>query len=138
MDKKQSYTALSRTRKLDLIHLNNNAMNKIYVTREQPKMEIVNSYFNSDHNNGKIYKIKFENCDKVYIGSTTNELQNWLSQHLTNNKSRVYQYRTCKPIIKLPVNAPSKGKRELKKVEYEWINHYHDNYSDKVINKLGI
>ena len=83
MDKKQSHTALSRTRKLDLIHLNNNAMNKIYVTREQPKMEIVNSYFNSDHNNGKIYKIEFENCDKVYIGSTTNELQNWLSQHLS-------------------------------------------------------
>ena len=50
----------------------------------------------------------------------------------------MYQFRTCKPIIKLPVYAPSKGKRELKKVEYEWINHYHDNYGDKVINKLGI
>ena len=101
-------------------------------------MEIVNLYFNSDYNNGKIYKIEFENCDKVYIGSTTGELQARLSQHLTNNKSPVYQFRTCKPIIKLLVNAPSKGKRELEKVEYEWIADYSEKLEDRLLNKLGI
>lgn len=111
MDKKQLYTALSRTTKFEYIHLNTSALNRRYEIRKQPSMEIVNSYFNSDYNNGKIYKIEFEKCDKVYIGSTTGELKTRLMQHLTNNKSPVYQYRTQKPHISLLVNAPSKGKR---------------------------
>lgn len=37
MDKKKLYTTLSRTTKLDFIHLNNNALNKKYVIREHPK-----------------------------------------------------------------------------------------------------
>ena len=86
MDKKQLYTALSRTTKLEFIHLKNRALNKIYEIRKQPNMEIVNSYFNSDYNNGKIYKMEFEKCDKVYIGSTTTELKTRLMQRLTNNK----------------------------------------------------
>ena len=45
-------------------------------------------------------------------------------QHLTNDKSPVYQYRTQKRYITLLVNAPSKGKRELEKVEFEWIADY--------------
>ena len=75
MDKKQLYTALSRTTKLEFIHMKNSALNDIYTTRKQPIMEVINSYFNSDYNNGKIYEIEFENCDKVYIVSTTGELQ---------------------------------------------------------------
>lgn len=59
MDKKQLYTALSRTTKFEYIHLNTSALNRRYEIRKQPSMEIVNSYFNSDYNNGKIYKIEF-------------------------------------------------------------------------------
>ena len=115
MDKKQLYTALSRTTKLEHIHLKNSAPNDVYDIRKQPKLEIVNSYFNSDYNNGKVYKIEFENCDKVYIGSTTGELKIRLSQHLTSTKSPVYQFRMQKPHIKLLVNAPSKGKPNWRK-----------------------
>ena len=101
-------------------------------------MEIVNLYFNSDYNNGKIYKIEFEKCDKVYIGSTTGELKTRLMQHLTNDKSPVYQYWTQKPHISLLVNAPSKGKRDLEKVEFEWIADYSEKLGGQLLNKLGI
>lgn len=84
MDKKQLYTALSRTTKFEYIHLNTSALNHVYEIRKQPNMEIVNSYFNSDYNNRKIYMIEFEKWDKVYIGSTTGELKTRLMQHLTN------------------------------------------------------
>lgn len=54
IDKKQLYTALSRTTKFEYIHLNTSALNRVYAIRKQPNMEIVNSYYNSDYNNGKI------------------------------------------------------------------------------------
>ena len=101
-------------------------------------MEIVNLYFNSDYNNGKIYKIEFKKCDKVYIGSTTGELKTRLMQYLTNDKSPVYQYRTQKPHISLLVDAPSKGKRDLEKVEFEWIADYSEKLGAQLSNKLGI
>ena len=138
MDKKQLYTALSRTTKFEYNHLNTSALNHVYEIRKQPNMEIVKSYFNSDYNNGKIYMIEFEKCDKVYIGSTTGELKTRLMQHLTNNKSPNYQYRTQKPHISLLVNASSKGKRELEKVEFEWKADYSEKLGDRLLNKLGI
>ena len=48
MDKKQLYTALSRTTKLEYIHLDNKYLCKRYLPRALPVMEILNSYFNSD------------------------------------------------------------------------------------------
>ena len=138
MEKKQLFMALSRTTKFEYIHLNTSTLNRVYEIRKQPNMEIVNSYLNSDYNNGKIYKIEFEKCDKVYIGSTTGELKPRLMQHLTNNKSPVYQYRSQIPHIKLLFHAPSKGKRELEKVEYEWIADYSEKLGAQLLNKLGI
>lgn len=49
MDKKQLYTALSGTTKLEFIHLKNSALNRVYEIRKQTNKKIVNSYFNSDH-----------------------------------------------------------------------------------------
>ena len=65
MDKNQLHTALSRTTKLEYIHLSNELLNKRYIPCQQPHIEILNSYFNSDYSNGKIYKIVFEKCDKI-------------------------------------------------------------------------
>ena len=59
-------------------------------------------------------------------------------QYLTNDKSPVYQYRTQKPHISLPVDAPSKGKRDLEKVEFEWIADYSEKLGAQLLNKLGI
>lgn len=94
MDKKQLYTALSTTN-YNYIHLNNNSLNNEYVTRERAKMEIVNSYIDGNYNNGKIYKIEFKNCDKVYIGSTTGELQTRLMQHLANSNTKASYQPAC-------------------------------------------
>lgn len=52
-------------------------------------MEILNSYFNSDYNRGKIYKITFKKNDRCYIGSTCQEFKDRLRERITNNKSAV-------------------------------------------------
>ena len=53
IDKKQLYTALSRTTKLEYIHLSNKLLNKRCIPRQQPHIEMLNNYFNSDYNDGK-------------------------------------------------------------------------------------
>lgn len=53
MDKKQLYTALSRTTKLEYIHLNNKEINNKYFNRRKPTLEIINSKFNNLYKNGK-------------------------------------------------------------------------------------
>lgn len=56
MDKKQLYTALSRTTKIDYIHVNNKELtNKYFNRKKKTTLELVNSKFNSLFKNGKIY-----------------------------------------------------------------------------------
>ena len=74
MDKKRLYTCLSRTTHYDYIHLDNQKLNRKYVPRDQPRLELMNSDFNSDFLRGKIYRVTFENSDKVYVGSTCENL----------------------------------------------------------------
>jgi len=112
MDKKQLYTALSRTTKIDYIHVNNKELNNKYFDRRKPVLELVNSKFNSLYKNGKIYIVTFDN-EKVYIGSTCEELQARLKWHLSNNKSQVFKNKEHNPKIKLIVNAPSYDKKSL-------------------------
>ena len=70
-------------------------------------------YFNTLYTKSKIYKITFEQNDKIYIGSTCRELPDRLDGHKTCQKSAVYKYRDCGPHIELIVDCPSKGKRAL-------------------------
>lgn len=86
MDKNQLYTALSKTTKFEYIHPNENELNSIYMKRKQPYLELVNSKFNSLYKNGKIYEVRFDN-DKVYVGSTCEELEKRLEWHLKNENS---------------------------------------------------
>ena len=53
MDKKQLYTALSRTTKFDYIRINNKEISNKYFNRRSPILELVNSKFNSLYKNGK-------------------------------------------------------------------------------------
>ena len=133
MDKKQLYTALSRTTKFEYIHLNKNEINSIYKIRQHPNLELINSRFNSQFNNGKIYEIKFDN-DKIYIGSTCEELEKRLEWHLKNKNSQVYKNRKYNPKTKLIVNAPSESKKSLEKVENGYIQEYSELYGDNLIN----
>ena len=67
MDVKEMYTCLSRTTKLEYIHLDSNKKQRWYRKREQANMVIVNSYFNDDYQNSKIYQITFEKNNKIYV-----------------------------------------------------------------------
>ena len=44
-------------------------------------MIIINSYFNADYQNGKIYHVTFEKNNKHNIGSTTQILEDRLDEH---------------------------------------------------------
>lgn len=83
LDKKQLYTALSKTTKLGYIHLNNKQLNSKYFNRKKSNLELINAKWNSLYKNGKIYKVTFID-KKVYIGSTYEELKTGLKWHLSN------------------------------------------------------
>ena len=133
MDKKQLYTALSRTTKIEYIHVNHKEINYKYFNRRQPVLELVNSKFNTLYKNGKIYEVAFDN-GFVYVGSTCEELATRLKWHLTNNKSQVFKNKEHNPKIKLIVNAPSNDKRGLERVENGYIEEYAEKYGKLLIN----
>ena len=83
MDKKQLYTALSRTTKLDHIHLDTAKLNPEYEIRIPPLTVTVNSYFNDEYHNGQVYKITFAHNNKLYVGCSTRNLQERLNEHMT-------------------------------------------------------
>ena len=134
MCKKQLYTALSRTTKLEYIHLDNSKLNRVYKTRPGPSIEIINSRFNSIYKNGKIYKITFDN-DNVYVGQTCESLETRLKWHLSNKNSQIYKFRKNKPVISLITNAPSFDKKTLEMVESKYIHEFSSIYGDKLLNK---
>ena len=138
MDVKEMYTSLSRTTKLEYIHLDNKKKCKYYREQEQGKIIKINSYFNTDYQNGKIYHVTFEKNDKHYNGSTTQLLENRLDEHLLNPKSAVYKYRDNNPKIELICLCPCKDKKTLEKVENSYINEYKQQYGDKLLNIKGI
>jgi len=47
MDKKQLYTAMSRTKQFNYIHINQKELNHVYYNRYQSVLELINSKFNS-------------------------------------------------------------------------------------------
>ena len=77
----------------------------------------MNSYFNDDYHYGKIYKIRYEYNDKLYVGSSIRNLQERLQEHLTTKSSPVYKYKDDGPIIQLITLAPCKDRQELNKVD---------------------
>ena len=126
VDKKQLYTALSRTTKLEYVHLNFKELNKVYKVRMQPLLELVNSRLNSLYKNGKIYKVTFDN-EKTYVGCTCEELETRLKWHLTNKNSQVFKFKNENPKMELIVNCPCDSKKSLEKIETKYINEYAEN-----------
>ena len=134
MDKKQLYTALSRTTNFEYIHINNIELNHKYFDRRTPVLELMNAKLNSLYSNGKIYKVTF-NDGKVYIGSTCEELETRFKWHLSNNKSQVFKNRNENPKIELIINAPSNDKKSLEKVENGYIQEYSEKYGKQLLNE---
>lgn len=76
-------------------------------------MVIINSYFNDDYQNSKIYQITFEKNDKIYVGCTTRLLEERLEEHYMNKKSAIYKNREDDPQIELMTSCPCKDKKTL-------------------------
>ena len=138
MDKKQLYTALSRTRKLDVIHLDTSKLKKEYEITIPDDYVIVNSYFKDDYHNGEIYKITLEHNNKLYIGSSIRNLQERLNEHVTTKSSAIYQYKGDNPVITPIIRAPCKDRQELNRVEAEYIRYCSEKYGDRLLNKQSV
>ena len=132
MDKKLLYTALSRTTKFEYLHLSNEKMKNKYKNRVMPPLELTNAKFNSLYSEGKIYKILVD--DKVYVGSTCEDLETRLSRHLKDPKSQIYKHRKKKPQIELIVKAPTNDKKSLEKIENAYIEDYAVKYGVLLLN----
>ena len=132
MDKKLLYTALSRTTKFDYLHLDNKKIKNEYKIRKMPVLELTNAKFNSLYSEGKIYKILVD--DKVYIGSTCEDLATRLSRHLKDPKSQIYKFRNKKPQIELVVKAPTNDKKSLEKIENAYIEDYAVKHGSLLLN----
>lgn len=70
----------------------------------------------------------------VYIGSTCEELKTRLKWHLASNRSQVFKHKNQNPVIELIVNAPSKDKKSLEKVENGYIDEYAEKYGKLLLN----
>ena len=138
MDKKQLYTALSRTTELNHIHLGTTKLNPKYEIRMPPHYVTVNSYFNDDYHNGQIYKITFKHNDELYIGSSIRNPQERLNEHVTTKSSTIFKYKDDEPIIMPIIRAPCKDRQELNRVEAEYIRYYSEKYGDRLLNKQSV
>ena len=90
MDKKQLYTALSRTTKSEYMQLSNKKLKQKYVNPPFVNMETINSYFIDDYQMDKYTRLHSEIIsDKVYIGSSIRNLREGLTEHMTDKKSPI-------------------------------------------------
>lgn len=133
MDVQKMYTALSRTTKLEYIHLAKKKLCSRYKEREQDNRIIMNSYFNADYQNDKIYEVTFALNPNYYVGSTTQLLEDRLLEHCNDKKGAIYEYRNDTPNIRLICNCPCKDKKTLEKTEYSYIDEYKQKYGELLI-----
>ena len=90
-----------------------------------------------DYKNSKIYAIKSNSTDKIYIGSTTQKLSKRFSQHKSFFKKNIYHSSSFEMFllgdcyIELVELFPCSCKEELLKKEGEIIQKY----NDKIVNK---
>ena len=115
MGKKQLYTALSRTTNLEYIQLSNKKLKHKYEHPPFINIETINSYFNDDYHNGQIYEITFQHNDKMYVGGSIRNLQDWLKELMTDIKSPIYKHRNDNPTIRPLILAPCKDRTEFNK-----------------------
>jgi len=128
MDKRQLYTAMSRTTKHEYVHVDK--LSDQYWPKTKKDIIERNVKF-TDHKNGKIYRIKFDNGE-FYIGSTINTIEQRLGEHLKDPKSQVYARKQHNPTIELICTYPCYDKSKLEACEKHYITL---EATEKLINK---
>ena len=127
------YTAISRGRKFEEVHLK--YTDKIFETEEEIHQRRIGRSYSTyikpvPLEEGYIYRCYCD--DYTYIGSTIKKLEERLKQHLQSKKSALYPYKTEKWEIELLSKAFGDDKY-LKKVEYRYIYFY----DGELINRNG-
>ena len=115
MNKKQLYTALSRTTKFKCIHAENLKFKYTYTVNNKHEVQSIG---HTEYQNGKIYKIQFDD-ESIHFGSTIKTLKMRLKEHKSDIKSILYKNKDKNPKISLLTDCPCKNKRKLEKVEKE-------------------
>ena len=133
MNKKQLYTAMSRTTKFQYLHVEN--LKQKYTYNAENKHE-VRSIGHTEYQNGKIYKTEFDD-GSIYIGSTIKILDNRMKEHLSDKKSIVYRNKDKYPTTSSIIDCPCENKHKLELVEKKYINQYAKKYGAEVLNKRG-
>ena len=133
MNKKQLYTALSRSTKFEYIYAEN--LKSKYEYNAKNKHEVV-SIGHTEYQKGKIYKIQFED-GSIYIGSTIKTLEKRLKEHISDPKSIVYKNKDKNPKISLVTDCPCENKHKLEKIGKKQINEYAKKAGNKILNKRG-
>ena len=118
MDKRQLYTALSRTTKHEFLHVDK--LNLQYWIKTNSNT-IERSIKFTEYKTGKIYRIKFDN-GKFYIGSTKNTIEARLAEHLNDVNSVVYKNKKYNPKIELICDYPCYDQGKLEQCERHYIN----------------
>ena len=131
MNKKQLYTALTRTTKFECIHAENLKSKYTYTVKNKHEIQSIG---HTEYQNGKIYKIEFDD-ESIYIGSTIKTPEIRLKEHISDIKSIVYKNKDKSPKISLLIDCPCENKHKLGKVEKKYINQYAKKYVAKVLNK---
>lgn len=90
MDSKELYTSLSRTTKLEYIHLDNNKIRSSYGQRIQNNISVLYSGIDTKYHNGKIFEVTFELNDNCFAGSTTQDLKKELDELISNQHSAIF------------------------------------------------
>lgn len=122
MDRNRLYTALSRATKHEHIHIKGK-VKTFYSPQKYDSFAKEMKNLKNEFQDGKIYKI-IVNDKVVYIGSTTQSLEDRLKEHLNDPYSAVYQFAHEKPTIKLVINYACNSLRNLEKIEKKYIAKY--------------
>ena len=118
MNKKQLYTALSRTTEFKYIHVEN--LKAKYSNSKKNKLDI-KSIGHTEYQIGKIYNIEFDDGSK-YISSTIKTREKRLKEHKSDTKSIVYRNKDKNQKISLVIDCPFKNEHKLEKIEKKHIN----------------
>ena len=102
VNKKQIYTALRRTTKFEYIHVEDLEPKYTYIVNNKHEVQ---STGNTEYQNGKIYKIEFDD-ESIYIGSTIKTIKMRRKEHLSDTKSIVYKNKDKNSKISLLIDCP--------------------------------
>jgi len=130
MDKRQMYTALSRTRKFEYIHCVIDPKKQYYNRKRKIGVRKITT---SRYSLGKIYHIT--DGKNHYVGSTIKSIEERLIEHKHDKNSAIYKKMDTKNVtIELICNYPCNSQAELEECEKFYINKFADKYGDYCVN----